>query len=530
MKKIIILLFITTVVASGCKKYLDVNNNPNQPLVVTPNVVLSAALSGSGSIVSNSFLSVNRYMGYWARSGNYVGDPINESYQFNNGLTDNEWGNYYSIIHRYDYIEQQGKAQKLPFYLGVAETMKALHYATLVDVYGDIPYTQTFDPVKHQQPKYDDAATIYKALLVKLDSAVANFDAAKAYYAAPTTTDATIATDDTYDIMFGRGAGVDPATRMDKWVQLANTIKLKLLLTESRVISTGDRTAAIAKITANGRGFIGAGGSALVNPGYSNSTGKINPFYAVFNTTTATTSSQNFFRANQYGINFYNNTGDERQQFFYGTPTPVAGNYDGDPNSQPNATVSSIGPGVLKAATQDAVIMSDFESLFMQAEAVQRGWITGSAQALYESGVTQSYVYLGANMFFDTPEEEAAYYLAGYQGGNGGLLTTPVLDIDGKGTSADQFIVWASASDKLRLIMTQKWAAMNGINWVAAWSDFRRTGFPQTPILDISKATTHVKNQIPTRYLYPQTELNTNAANVPKLPAPAQYDLIFWDK
>ena len=133
-------------------------------------------------------------------------------------------------------------------------------------------------------------------------------------------------------------------------------------------------------------------------------------------------------------------------------------------------------------------------------------------------------------MFFDTPEEEAAYYLAGYQGGNGGLLTTPVLDIDGKGTSADQFIVWASASDKLRLIMTQKWAAMNGINWVAAWSDFRRTGFPQTPILDISKATTHVKNQIPTRYLYPQTELNTNAANVPKLPAPAQYDLIFWDK
>ena len=49
MKKIIILLLLTTVVASGCKKFLDVNTNPNQPTVVTPNVVLSAALTGSAA-------------------------------------------------------------------------------------------------------------------------------------------------------------------------------------------------------------------------------------------------------------------------------------------------------------------------------------------------------------------------------------------------------------------------------------------------------------------------------------------------
>ena len=159
------------------------------------------------------------------------------------------------------------------------------------------------------------------------------------------------------------------------------------------------------------------------------------------------------------------------------------------------------------------MVLSDFESLFIQAEAAQRGWITGSPQALYESAVTQNFEYLNPNkgaasthagdLVFD--DSDAAVYLRG--GGFPGFTTN----------IAPKYTTWDSTSNPLQLILTQKWAALNGINWVEAWTDYRRTGFPTSDILGISHAPSHIQNVIPVRYLYPQSELNTNSANVPSL-------------
>jgi len=534
MKKTIILLFITTVFASGCKKYLDVNNNPNQPTVVTPNVVLSAGLTGSAVAVGIDFNAVNRYMGFWSRSGNYVADAVNEQYQFNNSMTDADFAEEYTVLNRYHYIETAGTINGLPFYVGVAKTMEALHFSRLVDIYGNVPYSQAFNPVKYEKPKYDDAATIYGELITKLDSAVTVFQAAATYYkSAPKT---QITTDDQYDLIFGRGAGVAPALRMTEWIQLANTIKLMLLLHEAApgVITDAYRTAEIAKITANGAGYLPAGLSAAVNPGYSNTSNKQNPFYAFFETPTAANVALGEFRANSYAIGFYNMGSDERGNFFYGAPYTNGlpqGNYDGDPNSLTNTVTSQIGgdgdqaaygatlanAGTLKSSAQDQLIISDFESLFIQAEAAQRGWITGSAATFYKEAVEQSFRYLNAGLYgTGDPKDDADDYLAG-----NGNLTSP--------TNTD-YVVFAGAKDPLGVIMTQKWASLNSINPISVWTDYRRTGYPVSSILSISHSTTHVKNAIPTRYLYPQSELNTNSANVPVITAPAQYGLIFWDK
>ena len=497
-------------------------------------------------------------MGYFSRSGNYVSDPINEQYNFNNGMTDGDFSNLYTTIHRYEYIKATGLANGQPFYVGVAKTMEALHFSTLVDVYGNVPYTQAFDPEKYQQPKYDDAATIYTSLISGLDSAITYFEAAKTYYkTAPST---AVTTDDQYDLIYGRGAGVAPTTRMNEWEAFANTIKLKLLLHEYKVATSAYINTEIGKINANGAGYIGAGESAAVNPGYSNVVNKQNPFYAEFYTTTATNGDQTYLRANTYAVNFYENTGDERESFFYGAPYTSGGlptgNYDGDPAAQTNSVVSQISgdgdqslfgvtlanTGTLKSSAQDQLILSDFESLFIQAEAAERGWaVTGTAADLYRKAVEQNFVYLNANLFVgqgyidptkgagtNGPVGEADYYLLGSTNPNPdpnfgvGLLT---------GIQSDKYVLLTGdQTNDLGVILTQKWAALNGINWVEAWTDYRRTGYPTSDVLGISKATTHIKNAIPTRYLYPQSELNTNGANVPSIAAPAQYGLIFWDK
>jgi hypothetical protein len=512
MKKVMIAVLVLSLFASGCTKSLrGLNINPDQPTSVTPNVVLSAALVGTGSNMANDFLNLPCWMGYWSRSGNYVPDVQTETYNISNSYANGEWGNMYGNLSNYNYIENQGRATGDPFYIGVSKVMEAYIFSQLVDAFNNVPYSDAFKVQTIVTPKYDDAQTIYNALVVDLDSSFTYFENAKDFY-ANTATSVQINTDNQYDLIYGgsrANGSADPGTRMSLWEQFANTVKLKLLMHQSQV--SAQQTFIGNEIAAtSGYGYIGAGQGASVNPGYQASTNKDNPFFGNFYTVTgSTTTTQNYYRANAYGVNFYLNTQDNRGFYFYSTVgNTIAGNNEGDPTSLPNTNTSAVGPGLLKGYTQDEWIMSDFEALFLQAEAVQRGWITGNAQALYQSAITQSYVYMYSTV----------------QGAG-----DPVADATGYYTSGQVDVDWtASTANELEAILTQKWAALNGINWFEAYCDYRRTGIPALPI---TASPTHLQPQIPVRFLYPQSEINTNGANVPQLPAQAQFtSKIFWNQ
>jgi hypothetical protein len=131
--------------------------------------------------------------------------------------------------------------------------------------------------------------------------------------------------------------------------------------------------------------------------------------------------------------------------------------------------------------------MTDFEALFIQAEAAARGIIAGDVKALYETAVTQSIIYEGG------PNGNAAaagIYLAQLK---------PLVNID-------------AAPNKVQTILTQKWVALNGLTPVPLWVDYRRTGFPD--FLHFSQDAARKSNTPPVRLLYPQTELSLNNDNV----------------
>jgi hypothetical protein len=514
MKRVMIAVLVLSLFAGGCTKSLQgVNINPNQPTVVTPNVVLSAALVGTASNMAGDFINLPCWMGYWSRSGNYVPDVQTETYNIANSYANTEWVNMYGNLSNYNYIENQGRISGDPFYIGVSKVMEAFIFSQLVDAFNNVPYSDAFQVATNVTPKYDDAQTIYNKLVTDLDSSFTYFENAKTFYTTVATS-VQINTDNQYDLIYGSarpaGSGVDTA-RMTLWEQFANTVKLKLLMHQSEVAS--QLTFIKQEIAATlGYGFIGAGEGASVNPGYQASTNKDNPFFGQFYTVTgSTTTTQNYYRADTYGVNFYLNTNDNRGSLFYApVGNTIAGNNEGDPNSLPNSNISAVGPGLLQGYTQDEWIMSDFEALFLEAEAVQRTWIDpsvlGSAQTLYESAITQNYIYLyGSGNQSQAMTDAATYY------------AQPIVDVG-----------WASSPTPEEAIMTQKWAALNGINWFEAYCDYRRTGFPSLPI---TASPTHLQPQIPVRYLYPQSEQNTNGANVPQLPALAQFtSKIFWNQ
>jgi hypothetical protein len=489
-------LIATLTITSGCQQgYLDINDNPNQVTAATPVLVLPAALSSSGSYFSTSFGFLNLWMGYWNWSGNYSIATSDKNYQFTNGFNTGIWDNAYIILKNYDYIDTQAATLQQPQLQAMAKIMKALHFQTLVDTYGNIPYTNALKGISTAQPSYDDATAVYEDLFKQIDAALTLFNDADRIAAQG----GTVVNPGSNDIMF--------QGNINKWRRFANTLKLRMLLRQSE---KSDRQSFIqtqlATLKASTYGFILSGENAAVNPGYVNSSGQQNPFYGTFGNgvNQQPVENYNIYRANKYAIDFYKAENDPRLGRFYAAVAGTSSTYNatnfGTIDPQANNSVSGIGLGLISSVSQPAYILTSHEAFFLQAEAAQRGWISGSAQTLYQSAITESFVNLGL-----TTANASTYY-----------------------SQALNNVGWDASSNKIQAIVTQKWASLNGWSPFEAWSDYRRLGVPAVPISQ--DPSTSVK-QIPVRLFYPQSEYNYNSAVVKAQGNISQFtSKIFWVK
>lgn len=128
-------------------------------------------------------------------------------------------------------------------------------------------------------------------------------------------------------------------------------------------------------------------------------------------------------------------------------------------------------------------MFSTAESYFLQAEAAARGLgATGDITSLFTQGVTASFTATGLTI------GNATAYI---------------------GSAADANIIGATTPDaKVKLIITQKYYAMTGLQGFEAWTEYRRTGYPN--FLVISKASLLGGTLMPQRLLYPNSEAVSN--------------------
>jgi len=500
----------------GCKKEkFNINRNPNQPTdsTVTYNVLLPAALQSTAYVVETNWGWLQNWLGYWARSGTYAPNVTEETYEITTNFQSGLWDNIYSNAFNYDIMENKAHQAGATFYEGVARIMKAHNFQILVDVYNNVPYFDALKGNANPTPKYDNGLDIYRDLFRQLDTAIDLLNETNPDLNVDYTTN---------DLVFGGDVNM--------WIKLANTLKLRMLVHVYNVPEF-DIAGEVEKIEENGAGFLGAGESAMINPGFNDS--KPNPFYRTYvrDETGTSTGSSVYYKGNAYAIGdatgsaetygWYNWDGDPRVSRFY-----TAGNqgmrgvaYGLPPvTSNAAATLSSIsGPGLLPSgSSSDAWIFTSVESLFLQAEAAERGIISGDAGALTNAAITESFEWLGLSA------EAAATYI-------GNNETYPDVDYyaDGGG---------------LNTIICQKWFALNAIAPFEVWTDYRRVpyggkdhfvygapgGYTDGP--PISVAPQNTATEIPVRLLYPQNEYNYNAANVKAEGSIDQFSSkIFWD-
>lgn len=479
MKKLIILLTVLLVLGTSCgKDFLSVNEfNPNSASAVPANLVLPAALNTTSQIFAapGNFDFIYEWYGCMAISGGYAQSGPMIGYNLINSSYQGNWDASYLNLLNYDYIEKNSTTDKLKPYAAIAKIMKAYIYGYLVDIYGNVPYTDALKGSSIPQvlkPKYDDQKAIYEDLIVQLDAAMELITSAPA--------DADEVGD--YDIIYHGDMGL--------WIKFANTLKLRLLIHQS------DMTGRASYITTNiastaSYGYIGVGEGAMLNPGYLKSSGKMNPFYETFYKQDGSVQNgMGLYVANQDACDFLTANNDPRKLRFFAASsgTSVQGNYFGALLLNLPSVTSKIGPGMIGSFDSDSPILTDFESLFLQAEAVQRGIITGNAKALYESAVTQSIIYEGGA---SGDAASASAYLA--------QPAKPLVNFD-------------ASPNKLRTIITQKWCALNGVSPMPIWTDYRRTGFPDFLHFSEDPAKKNATPQV--RFLYPQREISTNNDNV----------------
>ena len=491
MKKYIsIITVVLTIGMAACKKtYLDEEVNPINPSVTTPQYTLAGAEESSAIIISNDYPEYAEWGGIWCFSGSYTPDA--QFQEFAVSITtapspENPWRDLFSNLTNYNNLQVSSASVPADAnFEAIAMIMKVFDFEQLVDNYNNVPYTQAFQPSTILFPAYDSGQSIYNDLVKQLDAAIALISKSGASATNPGTS----------DIIYGGN--------LANWQIFANTLKLRLAIRQS---NWGTNTAKDDLASTASIGYIGVANEADCQPGYTNASGKENPFYTVygFDQNGNPAAGYETQRSNIVASNLMKSLNDPRDSAYYATVSGAINALQlGNPANASNAISSPLGPGLLKSPSQPEPIFSSYESLFLQAEAAARGWIPGSAAAFYNAGVTASFNAVNA------------------QGSVAAYLAQPSVAYPVSGTLDQQ----------VKAIITQKYISLNSLFNLEAYNEFRRTGYPVLPQNPASQDPAAVSPTLPVRIPYPLSELNTNPTNLAK-----QGDIniftskIFWAK
>jgi len=481
MKKTLIFAVCALSLAS-CKKFLDVNDNPNNPVtgpakVLLPNTTIGMGWANQNELGRAASILVQYNAGIAQSPSTY------ESYNLA-GSFDNQWDFevYSNVVNNLRIMIKDNEAAN-PAYSGIAKIQLAYMISMATDLWGDVPYSQAGFAMEFPQPRYDKQEDIYKG-----NSAlgiVGLFDLVKS--AIADLNKPSVLKPGVDDIVYNGTIG--------NWKRAANSLLIKFAITVSKK-EPALATSTINTAIASGDGLIDKPEFDLNVP-FSTALNNQNPNYLQDITGT-------FKNSQMLSTRFLALVREKRDTVrlakFYTKPNGKFTSYDnGASVAAPTiATRSIYNTYVLgKAGEAPARILTTFQTKFNLAEAaVMLGINTANANQLYQDGIKASMTAAGM-----TTSEINDYFT----------------------TNPSVVTLAGSAVDMQKQIITQKYISWVG-NGIEAYNDWRRTGFPTlSPSLN---AQGDGGGTIPVRLPYTSNEGNANS-NQPK-PRPKTNVNVWW--
>jgi hypothetical protein len=473
--KILTLATLGALSFTGCKKFLDVNTNPNIANDPEVALVLPSAQVAIAHVLGNQFqVNGSFWAQYWTQSPLANQYKQYDQYQPSTDNYNRSWRILYNdALTDLQYVYTKSKEKNGKQYMAVSRLLSAYTFQLITDAWGDAPFSEALSALEVNgailNPKFDMQSAIYTGIIAQIDEAISLIDLdAEAHPGSD-------------DLIYGGD--------MAHWLMFAHTLKLKVALRMSEVDPAGAQ-ALVASIESDPAfiGYIAVEGVDDAKVNFSSDGGSQNPLYSEM---VGLSKTQNLF-ASRTCVDSMNANFDPRVFVFY---KPVGGQVvgitQGDFTNSTNATGKSIPSAVVAgeanntaSATAPVRLISSYESLLLQAEAVARGWGTGDDAALYSSAIDASFEAYGI-----TDATEITYYK---DSTNWGVYPTA-----------------GSISDKVRHIVTQKWFAMCGNQGFEAWTEQRRTGYPDFLVISVNSLIGTLR---PARFVYPTDEINLNSS------------------
>lgn len=499
IKNIKWIVFLLVFLISACEKdFLDINHDPSRSQESTVQLTLPAAIGSSTYVIGGYYQLLGAFWAqHWTQA---IGAPQwreIDAYNIQNSDFDvRQWGELYSgALRDYKYVRELAlKEQNWSYYM-MASVMMAYTYQVLADLYDKIPFTEALQgDLGIITPKYDNGPVVYDGLINMINEAMSHDYKTFKSNSNPNATAIKPGAD---DIIF--------AGDMDKWERFANTLKLKIYLRQCYARPAVASAGITAMFNANAP-FLNTDAKVSI---FANQQNKRNPAYETFiDRLSGNVSTSNTI----YSI--LDSVSDPRlpKLINKNKKTPavykclVQGDYFN--NTFPaGANIADLSTPVL-GPLDPVYFMSESESYFLQAEAIERYGLAGNAKALYEAGIDASFTRLGV-------VGSAALYAPGqpYEYPN------------------------TTFEEKLEKIIIQKWIAMTNIQGLEAFLEHNRTQYPRestvpgnSPAYVKGQFTVSVNsaigNQFPKRLLFTESERRRNP-NTPALEPITKK--IWWD-
>jgi hypothetical protein len=446
-------------VVGACSESLSsVNRNPNSPPDIGPEFLFPQAVR---SAVENTYSRMLlAHTSIWSQHTAQLQYPDEEQGFVRPETMQAFWTNYYAGA-LWDIQTVIAKAQTAgePNMEAIGLIWKTWIFHQVTDLWGDVPYSEALrlgDGIT--TPVYDTQQAIYADMIQTLKDAEALLDPAEGGFGPG-------------DILYGNN--------FERWRRFSVSLRMRLAMRLSEVAPATAQTEFAAAHADSGfksnadNAMLRWPGPPYQNPSYENRVDDGRDDDGISATMVNTLDSLN----------------DPRLQL-YAEPadSPATLTYRGLENNYaapllPIVWYSRIGNfWRFDGASTPTAIMTYSEVLFLEAEAAQRGWIAGSAAALYEAAIR-------ANM---------TQYIA---------LNSPTA------TEIDDYVIQPTvvynAATGLEQIALQKWISLY-MQGSEAWANQRRTGMPNLvpvgPDLALSR--------IPVRFSYPAGEQSLNSVNL----------------
>jgi Starch-binding associating with outer membrane len=172
------LLVSALTVIAGCKDFLDVNENPNGPQVVSANLYLSPMLHWMATSPQVDARYVGRYAQEWTLPGTTLGTWDRMGYDPSSDNGGQQWRDVYWTLGQ-NLVDMTNKAQAEERWdlLGVAYILKAWGWQVTTDLHGEIIVKEAIDQTKFSF-NYDTQELAYTEIQRLLTEAIKNLQRA----------------------------------------------------------------------------------------------------------------------------------------------------------------------------------------------------------------------------------------------------------------------------------------------------------------------------------------------------------------